>query len=579
MEPRRDDAPMTASRDSSSGPVQAAGSGSAGSRRASDGQIEAAIDDTAHTTETLASDAIAQSPTVGDGPNLPPGRSDLGHKASRGVIQTLGGLWGKTAIQLLSTVVLARLLSPSDFGLLAAVTAIVGVADLVRDFGLTGAIIQAKKMSDTVWRSVLWLSVALGVTGTLVIAASAWLIAGIYQEEQLIVLTIAVAPTLLVNSLCMPLQARVQKEMRFGLMARIDVVSMLVGVVGSILAAFLGWGVWSLVVLQGGALLYRFVALWVAARPSFGRPRISREVIPLVTTGGSIFGVQLLNYFARNVDNVLIGAQLGAGVLGQYTRAYSLFLLPLQQLNGPLGRVALPVLSSLQDDGARYRRYVRGALLVIGYLTLPTFGVLSALSGPLVELLLGAQWSSSATILSLLSIAGIAQGIGNVQGWIYISLGRVHRQLVYYVVTRPLVIASFVVGLWWNGVEGLALLYGLTTLALLVPGFWLAIRGTFVRGSDVIVPVLRPALVVPFMYAAAWAVGGLGLPAILHLIVGGLASLVPLALAMALPAYRRDLQQILAFVKQVRKPRRPAGGAGTAGSTAPTRPATEGGAA
>lgn len=572
MEPRRDDARVTGSTPAG---------GSSARTHATDGQIEAAIDDTAHTTETLATDAIAQSPTVGDGPNLPPTRagSDLGHKASRGVIQTLGGLWGKTAIQLISTIVLARLLSPSDFGLLAAVTAIVGVADLVRDFGLTGAIIQAKKMSETVWRSVLWLSVALGVAGTIVIGASAWLIAGIYQEEQLIILTIAVAPTLLINSLCMPLQARVQKEMRFGLMAKIDVVSMLVGVVGSIIAAFLGWGVWSLVVLQGGALIYRFIALWVAARPTFGRPQISREVIPLVTTGGSIFGVQLLNYFARNVDNVLIGAQLGANALGQYTRAYSLFLLPLQQLNGPLGRVALPVLSSLQDDGERYRRYVRGALLVIGYLTLPTFGVLSALSSPLIDLLLGSQWSSSATILSLLSIAGIAQGIGNVQGWIYISLGRVHRQLVYYVVTRPIVILSFVVGLWWNGVEGLALLYGLTTLALLVPGFWLAIRGTFVRGSDIIVPVLRPAIVVPFMYGAAWAVGQYtDLPAILHLIVGGVASLVPLAVAMLLPIYRRDLQQILAFVKQVRKPK-PKGPAAPGSATPASATTAEGGAA
>ncbi|MCJ1698765.1 lipopolysaccharide biosynthesis protein [Rathayibacter festucae] len=571
MEPRRDDARVT-------GSTPAGGSSARHGTTASDAQIEAAIDDTAHTTETLATDAIAQSPTVGDGPNLPPTaqKSSLGHTASRGVIQTLGGLWGKTAIQLISTIVLARLLTPEDFGLLVSITAIVGVADLVRDFGLTGAIIQSKKLSEEIWQSVLWLSVALGVVGTLAIAGSAWLIAGFYQNDQLIILTLAVAPTLFINSLCMPLQARVQKEMKFGLMAKIDVVSMLVGVSASIVAGLLGWGVWALVVLQGGALLYRLVALWVAARPTFGRPRISKAVIPLVSTGGSIFGVQLLNYFARNVDNVVIAAQLGTGVLGQYSKAYGLFLLPLQQLNGPLGRVALPVLSSLQDDAERYRRYVRGALLVVGYLTLPTFGVLAALSGPLIDLILGPQWTSAAMILSLLSIAGIAQGIGNVQGWIYISLGRVHRQLIYYVVTRPIVIASFFVGIWWNGVEGLALLYGLTTLALLVPGFWLAIRGTFVRGSDIVSPVLRPVLVVPFMFGAAWAVGAYtDLPAIVHLLVGGLASLVPLALAMAIPAYRRDMNQILAFVKQVRKPK-PKGPATSAAPAAQTTPADGG---
>ncbi|NQX12433.1 lipopolysaccharide biosynthesis protein [Microbacteriaceae bacterium VKM Ac-2855] len=549
MEPRRNDARVTRP-----------GSDGVGRGSAADGEIESAMDGVKAPTETLAVDAIAEGgagAATDTGPRKP--ASDLGHRASRGVMQTLGGQWGKTAVQLISTVVLARLLDPSDFGLLAMVTAIVGVADLVRDFGLTGAIVQARTMSETVWRSVLWLSVALGIAGTIVIAAAAPLIAMLYDEQRLIVLTLAVAPTLFVNALCMPLQAKVQRELKFGVLANIDVISMVIGVALSIVAGLLGWGVWSLVVLQGGALIYRAIALWVAARPTFGRPRISREVIPLVSTGGSIFGVQLLNYAARNVDNVVVGQQLGAGALGQYSRAYALFLMPLQQLNGPLGRVALPVLSSLQDDGERYRRYVRGALLVIGYLTLPTFAVLSALAAPLVELLLGPQWSSAALILSLLSIAGIAQGIGNVQGWIYISLGRVHRQLIYYVVTRPIVIASFFVGVWWAGTEGLALLYGLVTLVLLVPGFWLAIRGTFVTGADIIVPVLRPALLVPFVFGAAWYLGQLGeLPAIVHLILGGIGALIPIALAMVIPAYRRDVGQIWAFVKQVRKPKKPA---------------------
>ena len=93
-----------------------------------------------------------------------------------------------------------------------------------------------------------------------------------------------------------------------------------------------------------------------------------------------MFGVQLLNYGARNLDNVIIGFQLGPQQLGFYSRAYALFLLPLQQLNGPLGRVALPVLSTLRDDPARFRNYIRGAVLVIGYLTLPSYAVAAAVS-------------------------------------------------------------------------------------------------------------------------------------------------------------------------------------------------------
>ncbi|UOE44331.1 lipopolysaccharide biosynthesis protein [Agromyces larvae] len=484
-----------------------------------------------------------------------PRREQLGHKASRGVAVTMGGLWSKTLIQMLSTVVLARLLDPADFGLVAMVMAIVGVADLVRDFGMTGAILQARALDARLWSSVLWFSVALGLVLTAIVAASAPLIAALFDEQRLVVLTLAIAPTLLVNGLAMPMQAKVQRDLRFGTLANVDVVSMAVGVAGSIAAAFAGWGVWSLVVLAGLGQVYRLVALWVAAKPRFGRPRIERRVLPLVTTGGSIFGVQLLNYAARNLDNVFIGQQLGPAALGQYTRAYALFLLPLQQLTGPLGRVALPVLSALQDDADRYRRYIRGAVLVIGYLSLPTYAVLAAVSDPLITVLLGPDWGHAAQIFSILAIAGVAQAIGNVQGWLYITLGRAHRQFAYYLVTRPIVIGGFLVGLWWAGVNGLALVYGLTTLALLVPGFWFAIRGTFVRGGDILRPVLRPALLTPFVFAASWAtVQLLDLPEFVELVLGGVAGLVPLGLAIAVPAYRRDLAQIVAFVKKMRRP-------------------------
>ena len=485
-----------------------------------------------------------------------PRHENLGHKASRGVAVTMGGLWGRTLVQMLSTIVLARLLDPADFGLVAMVMAIVGVADLVRDFGMTGAILQAKKLSDRLWSSLLWFSVALGGALMLIVAAAAPLIAALYGEQRLVVLTLAIAPTLLVNGLAMPMQAKVQRDLRFGTLANIDVIAMVVGVAGSIGAALVGWGVWSLVVLAGLGQVYRLIALWVAARPRFGRPRIDREVLPLISTGGSIFGVQALNYAARNLDNVIIGAQLGPAALGQYSRAYSLFLLPLQQLTGPLGRVALPVLSSLQDDGERYRRYIRASVLVIGYLSLPTYAILAAVSGPLVELLLGPQWDEAATIFSILAIAGVAQAIGNVQGWLYITLGRAHRQLVYYVVTRPIIIGGFFVGIWWAGMNGLALVYGITTVLLLVPGFALAIRGTFVTAADIAGPILRPALIAPLAFAAAWTtVSLLPLPTFLALLVGGVAGAVPMLAALAIPAYRRDAAQILAFVAQMRKPR------------------------
>ncbi|MCW4384766.1 lipopolysaccharide biosynthesis protein [Salinibacterium sp. SYSU T00001] len=477
----------------------------------------------------------------------------LARQTSRGSIVTIAGQWSRTLLQLLSTVVLARLLAPDDFGLVAMVTAIVGVAELLREFGLGSAIVQASKIDERQWSSLYWLSALLGILFMGLAAASAPLVAAVYQDERLVLLTVALAPTVLINSLCMPLQARLQRELRFRSLATIEVVAMAVGVAASIAAALLGAGVWSLIVLNAVTFTWRLISLSWAVRPHFGAPRIERSVRPLMTIGGSVLGVQLLNYAARNLDNVVIGRALGAGVLGMYSRAYALLMLPINQLNGPLARVALPVLSRLRDEPERYRRYIRAALLVLAYASLPTFAIAAALSEPLVGLLLGEQWAEAAPIFSLLAIAGVAQALGNVSGWIYISLGRAHVQLVYFLITKPLVVASFVVGVLLGGVHGLALLYGLVSLALLVPGFLVAIRGTAVTPADVAAPVVRPLLLTPLCFGAAY-LGSVAItaPDIVELLVGGVCGLAPLALSLVLPAYRRDLRQLTDFIARAR---------------------------
>ncbi|MGC5225248.1 lipopolysaccharide biosynthesis protein [Micromonospora sp. DT81.3] len=480
----------------------------------------------------------------------------LAHRASRGIAVTMGGMWGKTLIQMSAIVLLGRLLAPEDFGLVAMVTAISGIIDLVRDFGLTGAIIQAREISERAWRSLFWLALALGTVMGGILAACAPLIAALYNEPQLVLITLVIAPSLIVNGITMPLQARATKELRFAMLARVDIVSMIGGVAAAITAGLLGWGYWALILMVGTGLVVRVIMLWASVRPKPGWPRIHRDVLPLVSRGSSIFGAEMLNYIERNADTIIIGQQLGPSVLGQYSRAYALFLMPLQQLNGPIGRVALPILSKLQDDGDRYRRYIRGALLVIGYLTLPTYAILATIAGPLIALLLGPGWDEAAVLFSILAIAGIAQGVGKVRGWLFITMGRSHQQFFYDLVARPLVVLGFFFGIWWGGVYGLALTYGVLSTVLLIPGFYFAIRGTFVRATDIIFPVMRPFLFALLAFGSAFAATrAVDLLPIFEIVIGGAAGGIVLLPLLLIRAYRRDIGEILGFVKQMRKPR------------------------
>lgn len=483
--------------------------------------------------------------------------ANLAHRASRGVMMTMGGLWGRALLQMLSTVVLARLLTPADFGLIAMVAAVLGVAELVRDFGMTGAIIQAQSLSDEVWRSLLWVSALIGMLLAGVVALSAPFVASLYDEPRLVGITLLMAPGVFLSGLVMPLQAMAIKRLRFGMLAALDVATMAAGVAVGIITALSGWGFWSLVAMAGANFTVRLVVLWSVVRPSWGAPRIGREAWRLVGTGGSIFGAELLGYAEKNLDNIIIGAHLGPVALGQYSRAYALFLLPLQQVNGPLGRVALPVLSTLRGQPERYRQYIRTAALVIGYLTLPTYAIAAGVAQPLVRLLLGPGWEVAATLFSLLAIAGFAQAVGRLRTWLYISLGRSHRQFVYDLVARPVVIGGYFFGLWWGGLSGLVLTYGVLSLLLLVPGFYFAMRGTFMRGRDVVVPIVRPMMMAVLAFAASFGASRLvpSALAITEVVIGCVAAIVVIAPLFLFPAYRRDLDNLWDLVRRMRRPK------------------------
>jgi PST family polysaccharide transporter len=484
----------------------------------------------------------------------PPKTDNLAQRATRGIVMTMGGLWGRALLQTLSTIVLARLLTPADFGLLAMVGSIMGIAELVRDFGMTGAIIQAQNLSDRVWKSLLWISALMGATLALIVALCAPLIAALYGEPQLVGITLLMAPGVFLSGLVAPLQALASKQLKFGTLAALDIGTMLAGVIVGIIAALLGAGFWSLVAMAGAQFLVRIIVMWVIVKPKWGPPKIVREAWSLVGTGGSIFGAELLGYAEKNMDNVVVGATLGPAALGQYSRAYALFLLPLQQMNGPLGRVALPVLSTLRNDGDRYRRYIRSAALVIGYLTLPTYAVASGVAQPLVQLLLGPGWEIAATVFSLLAIAGFAQAIGRLRTWLYISLGHSHRQFMYDLVARPIVIAGYFFGIWWGGLNGMVITYGILSIVMLIPGFAWAIRGTFVKGSDIVVPLVRPLIMALIAVAASYFLSRL-VPApiaLLEVLVGCFGALIVISPLFLIPGYRRDLAALWAFVGRMR---------------------------
>lgn len=471
----------------------------------------------------------------------------LGRLAAGGALMTMGSQLAKLAVQVAGIVWLARLLTPRDYGLVAMVVAIIGVGEVLRDFGLSSAAIQARQLSRGQRDNLFWINSGIGLMLAAIVFACAGPIAAFYREPLLQPVAQVISVTLLLNGLTTQFRAHLNREMRFRPLAISDVAGQLCGLAVAVAAALAGWGYWALVLqalVQASTLL---VLMALAAR---WRPRLPQWNEPmggLLRFGGNLMASQLLAYFSNNLGQILIGSRLGPTSLGFYNRAFALLMMPLTQLNTPATTVALPVLSRLQDDPPRYAAFLLRGQATLMHFIMAMLAFACAQADPLIHLVLGERWASTVPIFQILVLGGMFQAAGYAAYWVFLSKNLTGAQLRYTILSRTLVIACIVIGSQW-GVLGVAGGYA-TGLVLSWPLvlWWLGracdapVRGMLSGGVRALVGYALCGLA-----SHAIALPLAAAPAPWQLLAGGagLAGMFAL-LCLAWPAFRRDVAGIL----------------------------------
>lgn len=471
----------------------------------------------------------------------------VGAVAARGTGITLLGQAARAVLQFGATVVFARVLSPSDFGLIAMVAAIIGISEMVRDFGLSSAAIQAKTVSDDERTNLFWLNTALGGACGVVMIAIAPLIVALYGEPRLTWIVVAMSSAFLISGINTQFRADLTRSFRFKALAISDVVGVGGGFALGILFAALGFGYWSIVIQQIATTVFSCVqnAINSAWHPGWPKRRVS--VRRFVRFGLGVLGTQSLSYITKNVDNVGVGAVWGAGPLGLYDRAYQLLMTPLNQINAPMTRVALPILSRAKSD-ADFARYLEKAQLIGCYLTASVFAVSAGLAVPLVLVLFGPRWSGVSGIFTALAIGGVFRSIAQVSYWIYLAKARTGAQLRMFLATRPIMVVLILAGLPFGPV-GVAIGQSAAYLLHWAVSLWRVGAVTGVSTRRLFVNAVRTVFLVSLPSGVAAFLGSL-LPVapILQLVCGTAFAMTYFALlAILLPPVRRDVTTVLSF--------------------------------
>jgi PST family polysaccharide transporter len=394
-------------------------------------------------------------------------QKDLKGRSARGGVVTLSGQIIQFVLHLTGTIILARLLVPEHYGLMAMVAVVTNFAAMFKDMGLSMATVQREKVTHEQISTLFWVNVGVGMLLAALLAALSPVVAWFYEDPRLMPIMIAVSGSYVFSGLGIQHHALLQRKMRFLALEIVKISALFISILSAIAAALLGAGYWSLVTKWVALPVASTILAWVFLPWKPGRIYRGVGVRDMIAFGGNLTGFGVLNYFSRNADNLLIGRIFGASALGLYSKAYQLLMQPLSRLRYPLAAVAIPALSRLQSEPERFKNAFL-KILRVQQLPVPLFSVLIVGHEWVVLVILGQKWADAAPIFGWLSLISAVQIMIMGNGLLFIPQNRTGELLRWGIIDAALTVGSFILGLTWGPV-GVAAAYSLIKLFISTP--------------------------------------------------------------------------------------------------------------
>lgn len=408
----------------------------------------------------------------------------LARVSARGAVWMLMSQGVIFATNFVGIIILARFLTPADFGIMAMAATVSNLIMMFRDVGLTTPVVQRKDLSDAQLSALYWVNVTFGVALTATTIAMAPVVAWFYDQPDLTLIVSVLASGFLIGTTGAMQDALLRRNLRFAAIAAIKSAAAIVALTAGIIAAWLGYGIWALVIMRLTQTATQGLGAWLASRWRPGWFKRGTEIKSLLAVAGHVSGSQLSIYLARNADNVLIGWYWGEFALGLYAQAYKLLMFPMNQIGPPLNSIMLPLLSKLQNDPAAYRSAYRRVTEKVVILTMPLTCLMLVFPGEVIQVLLGPQWAGAAPILAWFGIAMIYQPVAATSGCLLMSQGRSGLLLRQGLVSAVTTVLAFIVALPF-GPEWVAASFVISGIFIRLPLiFWQIGREGPIRTGD-----------------------------------------------------------------------------------------------
>jgi PST family polysaccharide transporter len=392
----------------------------------------------------------------------------LGRASARGGMILVAGRGVNALVQFASTILLARLLSPHEFGIVAMVTALVLFAPILVDLGTTDASTQKATISHEEISSLFWLNVTIGAAVTALFAACSPLIAAFYGEPALVSISLTLSLAFVMTAISIQHYALMRRAMEFRRIAAIDLSANTISSIACVVLALRGWGYWALVAKPILQLALTACGAWLSCPWLPGRPRLTSGTRELVGFGLGVTGFTVMDTISRSADRIALGFFNGPGSLGYFQNAFLLYFNVLNIVTEPMHNIGVSSLTRLRDNVHELKRAWFAALSLTTFLCAPAFAVLAVTGQDFAIILLGEKWAPVGTLLCVFAIRGIANSVERTMGWLHVVAGRSDRWMRWGMFSAACQLVALMAGLPF-GAMGVAIAYTVAMFCLTVP--------------------------------------------------------------------------------------------------------------
>lgn len=393
---------------------------------------------------------------------------NLKQKTFRAFAWDLSGKLADQGIGFFISIFLARLLAPEEFGLLAMAAVVISLAQVLIDSGLGTALIQRKDVTDAHYGSVFFFNVTVGSLLTLVFFLLAEFIANFYNRPELKPIMQALSFNFIINSFARVQSAWLTKQLKFKVITQARILSVIIGGGTGVTLAFMGYGVWALVIqsLISGVVANTFISIFAKWRPKLIYSW--KALKELWSFGGYILVARIFNTITEQLDKLIIGKMFSPATLGYFYRAQSLNQFVNKYTSGTLMSVLFPTLSSIQNDTKRFLNIIDKSLEVLSLVVFLLVGLLYVSAEGIIVLLFSDKWLPSVPIFKVLMLAGFVYPLSSLFVNIIVSKGNSKKNLKLGLIKQSLLILNLIIGFSFGLMEYLYGYVFVLVLAFLV---------------------------------------------------------------------------------------------------------------